>query len=220
MKQIGIFIPGRLKSERLPNKLILPLGESCMWDIACKKLDSLPDKYNKYVLCYDQELIDIAKKYKTLQIVIRDSNTTEVDGPLTYIFKELESLPDKYLMFLNPCLSFLKTETILNSLAKFESSNCEYGTSVKEYKNWLWNVDGISLTPIDYKGLSTKSIPRHFEAAHCFHIFNNDLFFKTGKMLDEDLELIEVPKQELIDVDDKMDYEYAKYTHRNTKITV
>jgi len=217
MKKIGVFIPGRLKSERLPNKLILPLGDSNLWDMACKKLNELPEEYNKYVLCYDEELIHIASKYSNLQIIVRDKSTTEVDGPLTYIFKELKDLPDEYLMFLNPCLSFLNLETIISSLQQFGSSNFEYATSVKEYKNWLWNMNKDSLTPIDYESLSTKSIPVHYEAAHCFHIFNRKMFFETGKMLDKNLQLIPVSKLELIDVDDITDYQYAKYTHNNQK---
>jgi CMP-N-acetylneuraminic acid synthetase len=217
MKKIGIFIPGRLKSERLPNKLILPLGESNLWDMACKKLNQLPNQFNKYVLCYDDELIQIANKYSNLKVIVRDKSTTEVDGPLTYIFKELKDLPDDYLMFLNPCLSFLKKETILESLIQFQNSPKEYATSVKEYKNWLWNSDVENLTPIDYESLSTKTIPVHYEAAHCFHIFNQKMFFKNGKMLSEDLELINVPKLELIDVDDYLDYQYAQYTYNNQK---
>ena len=216
-KKIGIYIPGRLKSERLPNKLILPLGDSCLWEIACKKLNALPEKYNKYVLCCDDALIEIASNYENLQIIRRDEQTAEVDGPLTFIFKELNQVNDTHLMFLNPCLSVLREETILGALEYFENSNKEYGTSVVKYKNWLWTEDKTHLTPIDYATLSTKSIPAHYEAAHCFHIFNKKMFFETGKMLNQDLELIEIPKAELIDIDDLTDYEYAKYLHRNKK---
>jgi CMP-N-acetylneuraminic acid synthetase len=216
-KKIGIYIPGRLKSERLPNKLILPLGDSCLWEIACKKLNALPEKYDKYVLCCDDALIEIASNYENLQIIRRDEQTAEVDGPLTFIFKELNQVDNTHLMFLNPCLSVLRAETILGALEYFENSNKEYGTSVVKYKNWLWDEDKKNLTPIDYTTLSTKSIPVHYEAAHCFHIFNKKMFFETGKMLNQDLELIEIPKAELIDVDDLTDYEYAKYLHRNKK---
>lgn len=215
MKQIGIFIPGRLKSERLPNKLILPLGNFNLWDMACKKLNQLSSQFNKYVLCYDEELINIANKYSNLKVIVRDKTTTEVDGPLTYIFKELKDLPDDYLMFLNPCLSFLKEETILESLIQFQNSPKEYATSVKEYKNWLWNSDVENLTPIDYESLSTKTIPVHYEAAHCFHIFNRKMFFENGKMLNNDLELIKIPNEEVIDVDTHNDYLYVKWRHEN-----
>jgi CMP-N-acetylneuraminic acid synthetase len=216
-KKIGIYIPGRLKIERLHNKLILQLGDSCLWEIASKKLNALPEKYDKYVLCCDDALIEIASNYENLQIIRRDEQTAEVDGPLTFIFKELNQVDNTHLMFLNPCLSVLRAETILGALEYFENSNKEYGTSVVKYKNWLWDEDKKNLTPIDYTTLSTKSIPVHYEAAHCFHIFNKKMFFETGKMLNQDLELIEIPKAELIDVDDLTDYEYAKYLHRNKK---
>ncbi|MDW7669885.1 MAG: hypothetical protein SCJ93_13760, partial [Bacillota bacterium] len=60
-RSLGIFIPARLESERLPNKQILPIGNSCIFDIACQKLESISDKYSKYVLIYDEKLIEIAK---------------------------------------------------------------------------------------------------------------------------------------------------------------
>ena len=213
MRKVGVFIPGRMASERLPNKLTLPLGDSCLWDIACKKLNDLPDQYNKYALCCDQELVEIAEKYPNLKIIKRDPKTAEVDGPLTYIFKELDEVEDDYLMFLNPCLSFLSKETILTSLAAFNFSHYECATSAKIYKNWLWNKDNKPLTPIDYERLSTKEIPVHREAAHCFHIFNKKEFFSSGQMLNSSLGLITVPKDELIDIDDETDYEYAKWLH-------
>jgi CMP-N-acetylneuraminic acid synthetase len=115
-------------------------------------------------------------------------------------------------MFLNPCLSFLNLKTIISSLQQFESSNFEYATSVKEYKNWLWNIKE-SLTPIDYESLSTKSIPVHYEAAHCFHIFNRHMFFETGKMLDKNLQHILISNDEIVDVDTYQDYLYVKWRH-------
>jgi len=220
MKKIGVFIPGRLQSERLPNKLILPLGDTNLWDIACKKLNSLPDKYNKYALCYDKELVEIAQKYENLTVILRDEDTALVDGPLEYIFKDLKEVEDTHLMFLNPCLAFLEKETILKSLETFDSLDedyCEgnYATSVKVYKNWLFNNENRCLTDINYERLTTKEIPDYYEAAHCFHIFNKDNFFKDGQMLKDNHSLIEVPNKEVIDIDTKEDYEFAKWKWEN-----
>lgn len=219
-KKIGVYIPGRLNSERLPNKLILPLGDSCLWDIACKKINNLPGKYNKYVLCCDDKLIQIAEKYSNLEIIKRKKHTAEIDEPLSYIFQDLKNCEDTHLMFLNPCLSLLKTETVIKSLEYFENSDCDSATSVKIYKNWLWNQNLNNLTPIDRKTLSTKSIPVHFEAAHCFHIFNRTKFFETGEMLDTEHDLILIDKSELMDVDDFLDYEYAKFVFEKNNETI
>ena len=213
--QVGVFIAGRLGSERLPNKLILPLGDSCLWEIACRKLNALPKVFNKYALCTEPELIAIAEKYPNIQVIKRDPRTAQVDEPLKYIFKDLEGVMDTHLMFLNPCLAELSVETIEQNLFLFEdlarNAGVDYATSAKEYKNWAFDGAGNNVTPIDYTGLSTKSIPLHYECAHCFHIFNVKNFFEDGHMLKAGHALLTVPKEELMDVDTPQDYEFAKW---------
>lgn len=211
--KIGVYIPGRLSSERLPNKLILPLGESCLWEMACKKLDSLPNCYNKYALCNDNELIKIARKYPSIEIKIRNKDTCRAEGPLSYIFGDMEYVEDTHLMFLNPCLSFLSTETILDALVKFETQNMDYATSVKPLQNWLFDQDGNPTNDINYERLTTKEIKPIYQAAHCFHIFNRKQFFEDGMMLKPGHGLLEVSNEETIDVDTKQDYEFAKWKH-------
>ena len=213
-RKLAIFMPGRLASERLPNKLILPLGDSSLWEMACRKLNNLPEKYGKYVLIYDAELINIAKKYSNITIIKRDVATTKIDGPLTKIFTGVKDIDATHLMFLNPCLSFITEQTLIKSLEQFEHSIAEYATSVKLYQNWLFaSKPRKNLTEIDYKTLSTKDIPIYHEAAHVFHIFNKDRFFEDGMMLKDDHMLISVPKNETIDVDTQEDYEYARFKH-------
>jgi len=211
--KIGVFMPGRLDSERLPNKLILPLGKSNLWDMACEKLSSLPIVYDKYVLVYDQELIDIAAKYDNIQIIIREKVTTQIDGPLVNVFAGVKDMNSKYLMFLNPCLSFLTAETITDCLFEFSLTGQDYATSVKSYKNWVFEENHLPIIDIDYQGLNTKTIDEHWEAAHCFHIFNREEFLNDGYMLKDGCVLLEVPKDQTIDVDTPEDYEYAKFKH-------
>lgn len=210
---IGIFISGRLSSERLPGKLLLPIGNSSLWEIACEKLNQLPDKYNKYVLAEDGELFTIAQKYENLNVIRRSPETTNIDGPLAEIFKDLRNVLDDYLMFLNPCLSYLTIETILNALESFEHSQKDYATSVKCIKNWLFDTNKESINPIDYEHLSTKDVEPLWQAAHCFHIFPCKQFFIDGKMLSSNLELLVVAEDETLDVDTLSDYEFVRWKH-------
>lgn len=210
---IGIFIPGRLESERLPNKLVLPFGDSCLWDIACKKLSQLSKDYDTYALCSDAKLIEIAAKYPEITIIKRDPKTSRVDGPLQYIFKDILQVPHTHMMFLNPCLAFLSCDTINKSLKSFQKNKMEYATSVKPLRNWLFKPDGSSINRIDYTSLSTKEIPPVYQAAHCFHIFNLKEFSEDGKMLKPKHGILEVPEEETIDVDSRLDYEFAKWLY-------
>lgn len=213
MKTIGIFAPARLDSQRLPNKQILPIKDSNMFDICCQKLNYITKVYNipTYVLICDKELIEIAEKYPNVQIVRRDIETSKVDGPLNFIYKDILNEPLDYLMFLNPCLTFLSCETIISNIKDFLNSEKEYGTSVKKIQNWIWDKELNSVNYIDYKALNTKTIEPWYQCAHCFHIFNREKFKKDGLMLTDDLCLLEIPEAETIDIDTREEYEFVKW---------
>lgn len=225
IKDFGIFVPARLNSQRLPNKQILPIGDTCMFDICCQKLNEITKIYEipTYVLICDEELIKIADKYPYIEIIKRDPETVIAEGPLQYIYKDVLDVPKKYLMFLNPCLIFLSVETIISKIQEFLKSNKDYGTSVKPFQNWAWINNftfskPIQITRIDFERLTTKEIKYYYQAAHCFHIFNKDLFKEDGYMLKEDLCLLEIPVEETIDIDTKEDYEYAKFKYEKSNI--
>lgn len=217
-KSIGVYIPARTTSNRLPKKLLLPFGESTLFEIACKKVSKLPDCYGKYALVCEPELIEIAEKYG-LKILLRDIDTINMDDPIVRVMGAVEQADEKYLMFLNPCLAFFSTEMILDSLIKFEElleKGIEYATSVKPFKNWLFETTfNNSISPINYLELNTKNINGMVQAAHCFHIFNKDEFLKTGLMLRKGHGLIFVPEIATIDVDTLEEYEFARWKYEH-----
>lgn len=211
-KTLSIFVPARLKSERLPNKQLLPLGDSCMFEICCRKLNCIAQLgIPTYVLIYDEPLVQIARKYPHVQVIMRDKATTETDGPLQFIYKDVRDIPTTHLMFLNPCLALLSVGTIMEAAQDFLSSGHNYGTSVKKFGNWLFDAQGVPQTPIDYTRLSTKEIHGLYQCAHGFHIFNKENFFADGLMLKPGHMLLEIPENETMDIDDKEDYRYAKH---------
>lgn len=224
IKDFGIFVPARLNSQRLPNKQILPIGDTCMFEICCEKLNFITKAYNipTYVLICDEKLLRIAVKYPYVDIIKRDPETVEAEGPLQYIYKDILDVPEKYLMFLNPCLIFLDVETIISKIQEFLRSGRECGTSVKPFQNWAWAKtewgEAYPLTWIDYERLTTKEIKNRYQAAHCFHIFNRERFKENGYMLDQALCLLEIPVEETIDIDTKEDYEYAKWKYEKNNI--
>ena len=219
-KTTGIFAPARLASERLPNKQLLPIGDTCMFEICCRKLNEVAAfDIPAYVLINDAELIAIAEKYKNIKIVVRDEGTTQCDGPLQYIFKDiLYASQETHLMFLNPCLIFLSVDTIVNTVKEFNALDCDYATSVKKFQNWILSPEMKPLCPIDYVRLSTKEIEPMYEFANAFHIFNRENFIKDGMELKEGFKGLEIASaRECIDIDTRSDYEYAKWCYENTE---
>jgi len=207
---IGVFIPGRLGSQRLPSKLVLPLGQSCLWRIACEKLDALPDEYGRYVLVEEGPLLDIAREYSHIIPIVRSERSANIDEPNSKIFENMKDVPEEYLMFLNPCLPFLKKETIIRALEEFEQSPARSMTSVKPFNNWLYK-NGSLITEVNKKSWSTKDIHGYTQAAHCFHIFEKKLLFNEDRMLDEWHDTFQMEPEETTDVDTENDYRYVKY---------
>ena len=212
----GIFMPGRLGSERLPNKLILPIGDTCLWEIACEKLDSVSNDFEKCVLVSeeDTELIEIAERFDSIKIIYRNPDTAKADFPLNYVFGDIVEMESDIVMFLNPCLLFLSARSIDTAL-KRDVNYCE---SVKVFNSWIYDRHGYSQMTLDYTMMNTKYLPSMLEAAHAFRIFDKNNFLTTGKMSKEKPSLYYITKKESIDVDTLEDYEYAKwrYEHENS----
>lgn len=212
-RTLGIFMPARLNSERLPNKHLLPLNSDglTMWEVACEKLSKVNIEH-KYVLISadDFGLVDIANKYG-LNIIYRDIETTKFDHPLNYVFKDISIIDTTHIMFLNPCLLTLSHETINNTISSFLNDDCDFGTSVLKFKNWVLDGSGKSMIDeIDYTKISTKNIPDRFVFAHCFHIFNKETFFIDGKMLKSGFKMFEVKESDVfLDIDCIDDYNSA-----------
>lgn len=212
-KSLGIFMPARLTSERLPRKHLLPLNNKglTMWEIACDRLSKV-ENAEKYVLISDtdKELVAIAKRYN-LNIISRDLETTLHDAPLNFVFKDIKQIKETHVMFLNPCVLTLDHKTITKAVNKFLRSEKEYGTSVIRFRNWVLDENSNSvIDKIDFTKISTKNIPIRNQFAHCFHVFNKDNFFKDGMMLKEGFEMMEVKESDtLLDLDTKEDYEAA-----------
>jgi len=123
-------------------------------------------------------------------------------------------------MFLNPCLFYLKTSTIINALQIFEEESMDYATSVKPLKNWLFDFYGNHLNEMNYRHLNTKEIDPVFQTAHCFHIFNKHKFFEDGMMLKKGLGILPIiNEKELIDVDTEEDYSYIAFLEDKGRVT-
>jgi spore coat polysaccharide biosynthesis protein SpsF (cytidylyltransferase family) len=66
IKEICFIVQARLNSQRIPNKMIKPFGNSNLFDILLKKLtsnQSIIPRSQLYVSVYENELKNIAKNY-------------------------------------------------------------------------------------------------------------------------------------------------------------
>jgi len=206
MKSIGVFIPARLNSERLPAKLIKPFADTTLVDIALERLHTIKYQCGKYFVACEHDLVR-RNTYPDIMTIHRSEDSANCDGPLLRSLADLDEIDEDYLVFLNPCLALLRPETIDMALNFFAGNAIESMTSVVRHKNWFFDAEtGECLTSINYKELNSKFTRPVVSFANAFHLTSKKTFFETGYFLSKETYLYEIPIIESFDVNDPHDF--------------
>lgn len=205
--EICIVVQSRLSSQRVPGKMTRKFADTTLFDIACQKLNELSNDYGCIVSVYEQELKDIAKKYLGVDTYHRSKNSSECDSDVRLMYEWCFSLSYKYVIMFNPCLPFLKTETILDFINKFCESDVESQFAVFPKKDYFWRTDGTMLNewPEGQDLFNTKAVDYTLQAAHALYAGNVELLANKGiwmcKMPEECPSLYPVAENECLDID-------------------
>lgn len=226
LNDICFLIGARLNSQRVPKKMIRSFGDSCLFEIALKTLlnSNFIPKENIYLSLYDQELKDIANKYD-VNIFERSYESANNDNSLQKIYEWHDKLPYKYVILINPCQPFLKTETIDTFTKKFLEIGEEGMFGVIRKKNYFWNKEGVMVTPWpkDQTILNTKAVEVTYEAAHSLYAsrldcIKNDVFMGTFQKKDDPV-LFEMEEFEVFDIDYEWQFKLAEEYYKNNKLS-
>ena len=228
INSIAVIVQSRLNSQRVPKKMIKDFNGTTLLDICLQKLvnSKLIPKNNIYISVFEQELKDIAIKYE-LNIYDRSEKSANAESSLQEIYEWHDKLPEnfKYVILINACSPFLKTETIDNFVKKFLEIEEEGMFGVIRKKNYFWNKEGIMVTPWpkDQTILNTKAVEVTYEAAHCLYAsrldtIKNDLFMGSFQKKADPV-LFEMEEFEVFDIDYHWQFEMAKsfYNTLNSK---
>jgi len=218
--EVAVVIQARLSSERCPSKMNRPFAGSTLTDIAIEKIlksSSIP-RENFYLTVHEPELIAIGEKHG-INVFKRSAKSALWDGGegthIRDMYEWWNKIPFKYVVLINACVPFLKTETIDGFFDHYLESDSDGLFAVMEKKNYFWNSDGQFITkwPEGEPTLNTKAVGVTWEAAHCLYasrlsdidrgIWMGD-FQKKGE-----IELYPVPEFECFDVD--YEWEFKAY---------
>ena len=208
IKDIFVFIQARLNSQRVPQKMIKPFGGSNLFQIAINKIlaSSIIPKQNFYVSIYEEELKEIANKSK-VNIYERSCESANNDDSLQKIYEWHDKLPFKYVIKVNGCSPFLKTETIDAFINQFINQEEESLFGVVEMKDYFWNKEGRLVTPWP-KGqtiMNTKAVEPTYKAAHVLYASRLDLIkddmFMGNFQKEGGIKLYPMDEMECLDID-------------------
>ena len=219
INNVVVIIQSRLNSQRVPKKMIKDFNGTTLLDICLQKLvdSKVIPKENIYISVYEKELRDIAEKHG-LNIYDRSEKSANAESSLQEIYEWHDKLPEKfkYVVLINACSPFLKTETIDNFVLKFLEREEDGMFGVIRKKNYFWNKEGIMVTPWpqDQTILNTKAVEVTYEAAHCLYAsrldtIKNYLFMGTFQKKNDPV-LFEMEEFEVFDIDYHWQFEMAK----------
>ena len=217
------IITARVNSTRVPMKMVRPFSNSTLFEIAIKKVlaSEIIKKDQFYVSLYDQELIDIAKKYD-VNVFHRSYESAYAEKSLQVCFEWWNKLPFKYVIFFNACHPLLKTETIDDFVRAYLESEHDGMFGVIKKKNYFWNKEHELVTPWpkDYKIMNTKAVEESYEAAHTLYagrmdLIGEDTFMGTFKKKNDPV-LFELDELECFDVDYPWQFEVAELLYEKS----
>jgi CMP-N-acetylneuraminic acid synthetase len=225
IKNIAVVIQARLGSQRVPQKMIKPFAGTTLTDIAIKKIkkSKVIDKTQFYMSVYESELLDISAKHDT-NVYLRSEASANSEGtPMTEMYEWWNKLPHEYCVLINPCVPFLKIETIDNFIQAYADSDSDGMFGVMKKKNYFWRQDGSIVTPLTEDVMNTKTVPFTYEAAHCLYAGRMDKISEGIWMGDfnkpGDIELFPMEEEECLDIDYLWQFEMCEklYEARNEK---
>ena len=224
ISDIVFIIQARLNSERVPQKMIRPFGDSNLFDIAIKKLlkSKVLPKENIYVSVYENTLKDIAKDHG-VNIYERSKESANNDNSLQKIYEWHDKLPFKYVIKLNACSPLLKTETIDKFLKTFLNQEEENLFGVIEQKDYFWDSKGKLITPwpSDQTLMNTKAVEPTYKGAHVLYASRMDLISQNKFMGDFQKEggikLFPMNELECFDIDYEWQFKVGELLYGNIR---
>ena len=222
INDVCVVIQARLNSERVPNKMIKPFGDTSLFEIACKKLleSSVIPKDNMYVSVYEQELIDIAKKCD-INIFKRSKESAlfDGDGSVSMMYDWWDKLPFKYVVLVSACLPFLKLETIENFYKEYLSVDKNGMLAVMKKKTYYWDEKKELITKKFEKSgnMNTKVVETTYEAAHCLYAGKMELIgdgIWMGDFTKNEIELFPIDEKECFDIDYNWQFENGQKLYK------
>jgi len=224
ISDIVFIIQARLNSERVPQKMIRPFGNSNLFDIAIKKLlkSKILPKENIYASVHEDALKNIAKDHK-VNIYERSEESANNDNSLQKIYEWHDKLPFKYVIKLNACSPLLKTETIDNFLKTFLNQEEENLFGVIEQKDYFWNSKGKLITPwpSDQTLMNTKAVEPTYKGAHVLYASRMDLISQNKFMGDFQKEggikLFSMNELECFDIDYEWQFKVGELLYGNIR---
>ena len=210
-KTVGVFSFGRRQSQRCPDKLLRPFGGTNLTRIMLQKLSAFGP--NTFFAGYEEEFRAEADAMG-VAFVQRDRRSASIDEPILDILSFLKQVEYDYLLWVNPCLPLLETETIGAFLDDCIQAGCQPAFPVLTTQHHFLRRDRTAVNfDQTVKTLNSKKVEPILQMVHAFYFYNRRYFLDNGAYWTwKDARVVElsVDRIQLFDIDEEHEFAYAE----------
>ena len=215
-KRVIAIIPARMGSKRLPNKNIKIFNGRPLlyWSIVAAKKVKIIDKI--YVSTDSLKIKKIAVKYGSLVPFLRPKKYASDNSPsqelIIHLLKNLNYKTD-YVVLLQPTSPLRNYRDIEASLKNCIKKGLKSLVSVTCLSNFKLNL--LKKPSKNIKLLDEKQVSKFKHINGSIFILKASDFLIKKKIINSSTKFFETNKNESIDIDTNLDFEFAKILSKN-----
>lgn len=218
MESIALTVPVRKNSQRVPNKLLRSFADSSLFEIYLDKLEGTLKKY-VYVVAYEQEFIDIAKR-RGFKIQRRSEESANGEtSPVIHSY--LKDMDEEIILMCTACCPLMKVSTLKKILEITEEKKNDplfYGLiTVKTCSNVIWDSTGNPVNK-DVRLFNTKLRKDLYIETSSIFVYRRKRFLDLGCYWDfsgpKDPSLFVIDPRESLDIDTLFDFEITEILYK------
>ena len=214
--KIIAFVPIKLNSQRLPNKMLLPLGDKKLCQHIFYTLLEVKEEIDLDIYCYCSD--ESIKSYLPDDIIFlkRDKKLDLDETKGIEIYKSFINQVDGNIHLLCHATSpFIKPSSIIKGVNKILLENNDSAFSVSKIQTFCWYKNKTLNYDLNNVIRTQEIEPVYFETS-AFFIFKKEILEKYNRRIGLTPYMVETDRIESIDIDEKDDYELAKNIIANT----
>jgi CMP-N-acetylneuraminic acid synthetase/spore coat polysaccharide biosynthesis predicted glycosyltransferase SpsG len=222
-KRIIAVIPARGGSKGIPRKNVRFMAGKPL--IAYSIENALASSYIDEVVVStdDDEILHVAETFGA-EVTKRPDHLAEDDVPLDPVINHAvmakeENTDYQIVITLQPTSPLLKSITIDKAIKEFADSNCDTLLSVVDERHLTWTKQNGEYIPNYDERKNRQFLPPNYLETGGILIAKRSCVNKNSRFGDK-INLIEVPKEESIDIDTKMDWWVAEKLLEIKKILI
>lgn len=218
-KVIKALIHVRAGSQRVKNKNIRPFAGSNLLEIKIRQLLSVPEIDGVVVNTESDEMLDIAKSLGA-ECVKRDAYYASSTVPMNEVHRNMAENMNCDVVVCTPVTApLVKNETISKMINLYFENTDKYdslntGHLIKEF---LWENN----IPINYnpsKLPRSQDLPNIIALNFAVNVISKKDYLKARNVIGEHPNIVAIEKEEAIDIDDEIDFEFAEFMYKKLRM--